>query len=102
MAQLNYQNPPVPTGVLDSEVISIDPVTGQEVRHEFIIASESVSGQGPDTVLQDILLQCLTELKKIRILLEVDVVPGLPEDDIDEDLASEGQEEQITEGIEEE
>lgn len=102
MAQLNYQNPPVPTGVLDSEVIGVDPVTGLEIRHELITAAESTSGQGPDTVSQDILLQCLVELKKIRVLLEQDVVPGVSEDDIDEDLLTEGQEEQIAEGIEEE
>lgn len=103
MAQLNYQNPPVPTGVLDSEVVGIDPITGLEIRHEFVVPVESISGAGPDTELKTVMLLCLIELKKIRVLLEQDVVPGLSEDDADELLTAEGHEDnQDAEGIEEE
>ncbi len=104
MANINYQNPNLAnvSAVLDSEVVGTDSVTGQELRREFVVPFESISGNSADTQLQAIMLECLIELKKIRVLLEQDVPPGLAEDDSDETLLTDGQEEQIAEGIEEE
>src|ERR1019366_6932642 len=98
MANINYQNPATPTSVLDSEVIGTDPITGQDLRREYVVGVESISGAGPDSMLFDVLNQCLIELKKIRVLLEQDVPPGLAEDESDEALLTEGTEEATAEG----
>lgn len=100
---IQYQNPSVVNAVLDSEVIGTDS-TGAQINREAVIAQESISANDPLTQLCDLMSQCLNELKKIRILIEQDVPPGLAEDVPDDAQDTSGVEDEVfgAEGIEEE
>lgn len=97
---LTYQNPPVTDAILDSEQVSTDS-SGNPIQREYVVPQESIGGLDPYSKLGDLLIQVLDELKKIRILLEVDVVPGLSEDVSDESEDAQASEETTNEGIDE-
>lgn len=80
--ELKYQNPASTDAVLDSEQVSLDG-SGNPVVREFVVPQESVSNFDPLSKLNETLEFCLAELKKIRVLLETDVPPGLTEDEED-------------------
>jgi hypothetical protein len=102
---IQYQNPNQAnvTAILDSEIVATDPTTAQPVVREFVVPQESISNQDPYSKQEDLLVQMLDELKKIRTLLEQDVPPGLAEDVLDESVDTSGPEEEGfgSEGIEE-
>jgi hypothetical protein len=98
---VGYQNPATTSLVLDAEVVGVDVNTGAQLTREFVIPLESVSGQTIDTQTLDILVQMLTELKKIRICMELDSVPGLADEISIEELAGLGAEEDTGGGSEE-
>jgi len=98
--ELGYQNPGTVNAALDAEVVGPDPVTGTQLTREFVIPVESVSGQSPETQMLELLGLILSELKKIKALLQVDQVPeglGMVDELADnppaEDTVAEGTEE---------
>jgi hypothetical protein len=101
MANLNYQNPNQAnvTAVLNSETTGTDPTTGQEIRQEFVIPVDSISGHSVLTEMAVLLEEIVTELKMIRILLEADVPPGIA-DEMDEAQDQTGRGDSTEEGIE--
>ena len=102
MAELQFQNPVTPSAVLDSETFQTDTVTGQEIRREYVIKQQGINDtEDPTSVQIALMMQILSELKKIRILLEQDIVPGGAEDEVDEVTSGAIQEEEINEGVEE-
>jgi hypothetical protein len=96
---VNYQNPASVDLVLDSEQIATDAVTGKPLIREFVIPEESISGFSPQTGIQTLLEEIVSELKVIRVLLETDVPPGLA-DEMDEAQDQTGRGDSTEEGIE--
>lgn len=75
---VGYQNPATTNLTLDSEVVGVDPSSNNaQLTREFVIPTESVSGQSPDTIVVEVLGKILTELKKIRTIMELEAMPGL-------------------------
>jgi hypothetical protein len=74
--EVGYQNPASVNLVLDGEVVGPDPVTAAQLTREFVVPQDSVSGNSTFTLLYDLIGQVLSELKYIRILLQIDTVPG--------------------------
>jgi hypothetical protein len=101
---VGYQNPATTSLTLDSEVVGPDPsAAGAQLTREFVVPQESISGSDPYSRIGDFLEQMLDELKKIRVLLEQDVPPGLADDVLDEAQNQSGTAEEGwgSEGIEE-
>lgn len=104
---LQYQNPSSANvnAVLDGETIDQDSTTGTnvDVIREYVVAQESQVQEDPLSRLCGLMEEVLGELKKIRVLLEIDVMPGAPEGVIDESEIASGVEEEGfgSEGIEE-
>jgi hypothetical protein len=82
--QVGYQNPGTTNLTLDAEVVGTDPVvTTAQLTREFVIPVESISGHSPSSQLVELLGQLVSEIKRIRFLMEAEAVPGLA-DEIDE------------------
>jgi|SRR5208282_2347261 len=77
---IEYQNPGVVNAVLDSEVIGTDNTTGAQLSREFVIPTNSISGQTAIEVLVPIMARMLVELRAIRNLLEAGALPDVIDD----------------------
>jgi len=99
--EVGYQNPGTVNLALDAEVVGPDPVTGAQLTREFVVPQQSVSGQDPYSALIGLMESMLVELKKIRICMEADTVPGITDEVAPEEAANIGAEEETGGGSEE-
>lgn len=99
MASIQYQNPNIAnvTSVLDSEKVGTDAVSNQDLLRQIVLPAESTSSQSPFTIIIDLLSQQVAQLRRIRLLLEQDVIPDLIDDTPDEMCSASGIEDGVIE-----
>ena len=73
---VEFQNPAAPSLVLDSEVSGTDSVSGTQLTREFVVPQDSIAGASSSEKVTELLAQLLVELRKIRILMELEATPG--------------------------
>lgn len=71
---VTYQKPGTTDLVLDSESIGTDQNLGVPLVREFVVPQESISGQSVLGELLTVMMECLDELRRIRILTASDKV----------------------------
>lgn len=99
MSNIQYQNPNIAnvTAVLDSEKLGTDAASNQDLLRQVVVSAESASSQGPFSIIIDLLSQQVAQLRRIRLLLEQDVVPDLIDDTPDEMCSASGIEDGVIE-----
>lgn len=99
MSNIQYQNPNIAnvTAVLDSEKLGTDAASNQDLLRQVVVPAESTSLQGPFSIIIDLLSQQVAQLRRIRLLLEQDVVPDLIDDTPDEMCSASGIEDGVIE-----